>query len=344
MRRIIFFAAALMLTLSVTAQNKMLSSKQLMTRGLYPQATMRGFQFVGNTDQIAYVQDTVLYMGNPGKTKARLTLGALNKVLVASGEESLSYFPYCKILNDKELRFNAAGKVLLYNMAKKTLSVIAKYPTQDAQHLDMDLSCRIIYPKRNEDCAYYHLTSVGAKHSGDIQSIPEMTGTAEYIELTLPELEAAGAQYAVFTCNAYSTGALSPNLVVGWMNSAYPMKVSETDGVAYDPSCVQHSVRISEGNLSKGLVFGVLDVVKREIIWLEMPYSAQTMRSLSTTSVKALLKRLEEKLSIGDLLKMKAEAQSLTLVSTAGEADASYTYKWALNPAEVSRLLASEIH
>ena len=87
MRRIIFFAAALMLTLSVTAQNKMLSSKQLMTRGLYPQATMRGFQFVGNTDQIAYVQDTVLYMGNPGKTKARLTLGALNKVLVASGEE-----------------------------------------------------------------------------------------------------------------------------------------------------------------------------------------------------------------------------------------------------------------
>ena len=44
MRRIIFFAAALMLTLSVTAQNKMLSSKQLMTRGLYPQATMRGFQ------------------------------------------------------------------------------------------------------------------------------------------------------------------------------------------------------------------------------------------------------------------------------------------------------------
>ena len=138
MRRIIFFAAALMLTLSVTAQNKMLSSKQLMTRGLYPQATMRGFQFVGNTDQIAYVQDTVLYMGNPGKTKARLTLGALNKVLVASGEESLSYFPYCKILNDKELRFNAAGKVLLYNMAKKTLSVIAKYPTQDAQHLDME--------------------------------------------------------------------------------------------------------------------------------------------------------------------------------------------------------------
>ena len=148
-----------------------------------------------------------------------------------------------------------------------------------AQPLDMDLSARISLPD-NEigECAYYNLTCAGAKHSGDIRSIPEMVGTAEYIELSLPELAAAGAQYVTFTCNAYSTGALSPNLVVGWMDSAHPMQISEEKGVAYDPSCVQHMVRISEGNLSKGLVFGVLDVAKREIIWLEMPFTAQTMR------------------------------------------------------------------
>ena len=136
-----------------------------------------------------------------------------------------------------------------------------------AQHLDMDLSARVTLPNGQiAECAYYNLTCVGAKHSGDIRSIPEMVGTAEYIELSLPELEAAGAVYVTFTCNAYSTGALSPNLVVGWMDSANPMKISEEKGVAYDPSCVQHMVRISEGNLSKGLVFGVLDVAKREII------------------------------------------------------------------------------
>ena len=127
-----------MLTVSVAAQNKMLSSKQLMTRGLYPQATMRGFQFVGNTNQIAYIQDTVLYMGNPGKAKARLALSVLNKAMVASGEESLSYFPPCTIVNDKEFRFKANGKVLLYNMNKKTLSVVAQYPTKDANNLDME--------------------------------------------------------------------------------------------------------------------------------------------------------------------------------------------------------------
>ena len=209
-----------------------------------------------------------------------------------------------------------------------------------AQHLDMDLSCRIALPDNKiAECAYYHLTCVGAKHSGDIRSIPEMVGTAEYIELSLPELEAAGATYATFTCNAYSVGALSPNLVVGWMDSANPMIISEKNGVAYDPSCVQHMVRISEGNLSKGLVFGVLDVAKREIIWLEMPFTSQTLRGADATSIEVLLHKLEAKLSVGQLLDLKAKAQNLMPVEKAKDADEAYTYEWALNPAEVTTLL-----
>ena len=210
-----------------------------------------------------------------------------------------------------------------------------------AQPLDMDLSARVsLQDGKIEECAYYSLNCVGAKHSGDIRSIPEMVGTAEYIELSLPELEAAGATYVTFTCNAYSTGALSPNLVVGWMNSSYPMKISEKKGVAYDPSCVQHMVRISEGNLSKGLVFGILDVAKREIVWLEMPFTAQTLRGADSESVEALLRRLESKLSIGQLLDVKAAAQHLTRVEQPEAADESYTYEWALNPAEVTKLLS----
>lgn len=166
-----------------------------------------------------------------------------------------------------------------------------------------------------------------------------MVGTAEYIELSMPELEKAKAKYVTFTCNAYSVGALSPNLVVGWMDSANPMTISETKGVAYDPSCVQHMVRISEANLSKGLVFGLLDVEKREIIWLEMPFTAQTLRGADATSIEALLHKLQAKLSIGELLDMKAKAQHLTVVENAVEADEAYTYEWALNPADVTKLL-----
>ena len=209
-----------------------------------------------------------------------------------------------------------------------------------AQPLDMDLSARIVLSNNKVlECAYYSLTCVGATHSGDIRHIPEMVGTAEYIELSLPTLEKAKAKYVMFTCNAYSTGALSPNLMVGWMDSAYPMKVSDKRGVAYDPSCVQHMVRVSEGNLSKGLVFGVLDVAKREIIWLEMPFTSQTLRGASGEVVEALLHRLETKLSVGELLEIKAKAQGLALTENADEADEAYTYEWALNPAEVTQLL-----
>ena len=209
-----------------------------------------------------------------------------------------------------------------------------------AQHLDMDLSARIALANgKVSECAYYSLRCVGAKHSGDIRSIPEMVGTAEYIELSLPELENAGAKYVTFTCNAYSVGALSPNLVVGWMDSANPMKISEKKGVAYDPSCVQHMVRISEGNLSKGLVFGGLDVAKHEIIWLEMPFTSQTLRGANSEVIEALLHKLEAKLSIGQLLDMKAKAQNLIVVENVEDADEAYTYEWALNPADVTKLL-----
>ena len=212
-----------------------------------------------------------------------------------------------------------------------------------AQRLDMDLSARVALPnKRIGECSYYSLTCVGAKHSGDIRAIPEMVGTAEYIELSLPELEEAGAQYVTFTCNAYSTGTLSPNLVVGWMDSAYPMTISEKTGVAYDPSCVQHFVRISDSDLSKGLVFGVLEVAKREIVWLEMPFTAQTLRGADSSSIESLFQRLASKLSVGELLDLKAEAQNLTLVENPDEADEVYTYEWALNPAEVTNLLCLE--
>ena len=210
-----------------------------------------------------------------------------------------------------------------------------------AQHMDMDLSCRIALPDNKvSECAYYCLETTGAKHSGDIRSIPEMVGTAEYIELSMPQLIDAGARYVTFTCNAFSVGALSPNLIVGWMDSINPMTISEMNGVAYDPSCVQHMIRISENNISKGLVFGVLDVEQKEIVWLEMPFTNQTIKGCDSHSVEMLLHRLDSKLSIGELLEIKATAQNLTIIESQDSADEVYTYEWALNPADVSLLLS----
>ena len=208
-----------------------------------------------------------------------------------------------------------------------------------AQHLDMDLSCYVLTDTDSYVCSYFNLSPAGCRHSGDIQRIPDLVGTAEYIELSLPELLAAGARRVVFTCNAYTAGALQPNLMVGWMSAEHPMTVSDETGVAYDPSTVQHMVRISEPNLSKGLIFGVLDVAAREITWLEMPFDGQTVQSISPQTIDTFLRRLRAKPTIGQVLSIKAEAQHFGLVDSPDQADEAYTLLWAQNSAQVSRLL-----
>lgn len=205
-----------------------------------------------------------------------------------------------------------------------------------AQHIDMDLSCTIAYATKTEHCSFSQLVATGCQHSGDVQYIPDQVGTAEYIELDLNALQQAQAQYVTFTCNAYTSGSLSPNMTVGWMSSQYPMRIAAS-GVAYDPSCVQHQVRVTQG-LSKGLVFGVLDVAQREIIWLEMAFQGQLVQNLKLANVQILLRKLESKLSIGQLLTVKAQAQHLELVETP-EADEVYTAAWAQNTAAVTQLL-----
>lgn len=213
-----------------------------------------------------------------------------------------------------------------------------------AQHLDMDLSCYVAYENKSDICSYSRLTIKGCQHSGDIINIPNKVGTAEYIEVDLPTLAKEGAKYVTFTCNAYSNGAISPNLLVGWMGSEHKMKISKKSGVAYDPSCVQNQVRISKTNLTKGLVFGVLDVQAREVVWLEMSFHGQVVQGLDQKGVEALLNKLDAKLSVGRLLEVKAEAQNLTLLEAQADkkgypADEVYDVMWTMNSAAVTKLL-----
>ncbi|EHO06416.1 TerD family protein [Myroides odoratimimus] len=208
-----------------------------------------------------------------------------------------------------------------------------------AQHLDMDLSCHIAYVDKVEVCSYYSLSPLGCQHSGDIRSIPNQIGTAEYINIDVQALRRAKAKYITFTSNAYSNGAITPNLVVGWMDTKYPMTVSNNKGVAYDPSAVIHQVRVTN-SLTKGLVFGVLDVEKGEIIWLEMAFGGQNIQSLDSKTLNIFLKKLEAKTKVADLLMIKAQAQGMNIVYSVEEADEVYDAKWAIDSANVMRLIS----
>lgn len=207
-----------------------------------------------------------------------------------------------------------------------------------AQHLDMDLSACIIFNDGTTTfCSYANLLETGCKHSGDIRAIPDNIGTAEYIDIDVAELEKANAQYVVFTSNAYTKGSLSPSMTVGWMDSKYPMSISEISGVAYDPSCVQHQVRVTQ-SLAKGLIFGVLKLESKEIIWLEMSFAGQLVQGINKKTVELMLNKLSSKLNIGALLKLKARAQGLEIINT-DTADENYTMEWARNTAAVTQLL-----
>jgi hypothetical protein len=205
-----------------------------------------------------------------------------------------------------------------------------------AQHMDMDLSAFVIYEDSREYCSYANLVVNGCKHSGDIRSIPDKIGTAEYIEINLDALKAYGAKHVIFSCNAYSNGSLTPNMTVGWMNSKLPMRITSM-GVAYSPADVQHKVRITQ-QLTKGLVFGALDVVRQEIVWLEMSYGGQVVQGMDTRAVEELIAKLDSRIKIGDLLRLKAEVQGIRIVDDPALADERYDLNWSRNVAEVSAL------
>ena len=150
MKRFFFLALTLAVAVSVFAQDKMLSSKQLMSRNLYPQALMRNVQFVGSTNQIAYTQDSLLFIGQPGKAKQVLTLGQLNRQLTAAGYQSFKAMPDIQVLSAKEIQFTAQGRLLCYNLSKRTLTSLASYPETATGRTEMEpANHRIAYCEGN---------------------------------------------------------------------------------------------------------------------------------------------------------------------------------------------------
>jgi len=207
------------------------------------------------------------------------------------------------------------------------------------QNLDMDLYASVYYSNGSMiECFYgYHNIKDQAIYSGDVREIPNELGAVEYIDLNLPKLKEAQANIVVFSCKAYNMPALTMNLVVGWMNNKSPMIIEGT-GVAYNPAMVQHMVRISN-DISRGMIFGYLDVQNQNVVWLEMPIGDNNSGGLSKESILTFISRLNSKLNIGSLLKIKAEAQNLTIVNTKENADEVYDFRWASNAAAVTKLL-----
>ena len=87
------------------------------------------------------------------------------------------------------------------------------------------------------------------------------------------------------------------------------------------------------------MVFGVLDMKQREILWLEMGFNGQIAQNMDIKAVEGLIKKLESKLKIGDILRLKAKVQGLYIVDDPEIADEVYDEDWGKNTAKVSNFL-----
>lgn len=124
--KIFLAVAALAMAFPALAQEQLLSSKQLMSRELYPTRPLRSVQFAGN--QLAYCNDSVLFMGKAGKARPVLTLGQLNEAVKASGAQEMGRMPYLSFASEQEMHFYVDGKLASYNLKSRKLAVLASEP------------------------------------------------------------------------------------------------------------------------------------------------------------------------------------------------------------------------
>ncbi len=208
-----------------------------------------------------------------------------------------------------------------------------------AQYLDLDLTALIAYPDRGVECAFHNLSPTGAQHSGDIREIPDEVGTAEYIELDLPALEADGATYVAFTAQCYTTGSIPEGTMFGWMSAASPMTVNEKTGVAYDPATVQQLITMPANPGWRSICFGLLDVKARQVVVLDVPGMEQVGSELTTQYALDVLEKLRQKLTIGQALELYAGAQGLEMVSEPADDVLNFTSASLADIPELLKLL-----
>ena len=177
-----------------------------------------------------------------------------------------------------------------------------------------------------------------------MRGFPNNVGTAEFIELDIPKLQEIGICQVVFFANSFTPGEIRANAMMGWMASENPMTVDDETGVAFDPSAVQFMLKVPDNMLAKGLLFGVLDVNRREVTYIESSTNGQEIDDLKFHELRTAINAYKHMLTIAQALRMLAEARGMTVIAElpadGGHSDIDiYDRQWALDRARVLSLL-----
>ena len=69
-----------------------------------------------------------------------------------------------------------------------------------------------------------------------------------------------------------------------------------------------------------------------------MPFSGQTVHDLDSQTIEALIKKVKTKISIGNVLKIKADSKSWEIAKEPNSADTIYDLSWAKKQENINSL------
>ena len=207
------------------------------------------------------------------------------------------------------------------------------------QRVDLDLSAST-YDNDWKDKGqiwYGNLRENVGLHSGDITSAPN--GACEFIDVNIAKALKSGIRYIGMHVNSF-TGQKFTEMEAfgGWMDRDNP----ET-GKIFDARTVAQKVDLTSDATATLMMF--IDVVLREIIWVDMP-SRSSGRYSNILSDSAKIKKIGpaladmKKFNLYDLFTLHGEARG-TLVNNREDADIVYAFDGDVTPYDFEKI-ASE--
>lgn len=165
---------------------------------------------------------------------------------------------------------------------KDIVRLFTFWKNNPGQSIDIDTSYRLYKDDLESwaDIAYYNQRGEWGYMSGDIVNAPN--GAAEYADILIKKALNEGFRYVVTTAHIYS--GVSTLKEIETLSSGVAFR-TKGDGKDFEPSEVELNFTPSgEGTASAPFV---IDLLKREVIWLDMPIGRH--RSLVNSPVKPMV-------------------------------------------------------
>lgn len=253
---------------------------------------------------------------------------AVNNLIVPFAERSAS----------KALKTLVRGSRIALEGDLDTIRFFLWWKQAKSKTEDIDLSAGILNAewKYIQDLSYYNLVGDMGCHSGDIRSAPN--GAAEFIDVSLKKTEEIGGRYIVMSVFSYTGTPLVelPECFGGWM-----MRKTPRSGEIYDPTTVKNKIDIAA--TTRACIPVIIDVIDREIIWVDMPINAAIAGNTKNTAEKIgkIGKALanNSKPNLGDLFEMHVAARGTK--TDRGTANVVIAADGDVNPFEQDKIIAN---